>query len=215
MAYTANEQIAIAESSSPLGPFKQKVKQPLVVTGKQIDPYVFIDDLGKVYLYHVRLENGNRIFVAELTEDLSEIKSGTLKACISADEPWENKAGAEWPVVEGPSVLKENGLYYLVYSANDFRNINYAVGYAVSKDPLGPWEKCTDNPVLSKEAINQHGPGHGDLFYEEKGNLRYVFHTHQSDTSVNPRKTALIDARIEEGRLMFDNKTFHFLRLQE
>ncbi len=65
MAYTANEQIAIAESESPLGPFTQTKKDSLASTLKQIDPFVFFDDDGKKYLYHVRLTNGNRIFVAE------------------------------------------------------------------------------------------------------------------------------------------------------
>ena len=47
MAYVANENIAIAESKSPLGPFTQKIKQPLAAPVKQIDPFVFIDSDGK------------------------------------------------------------------------------------------------------------------------------------------------------------------------
>src|SRR5690606_18123591 len=68
MAYTANENIAIAESPSPLGPFTQVVKKPLDAPVKQIDPFVYRDKDGKVYLYHVRLTEGNRIYVAEMTE---------------------------------------------------------------------------------------------------------------------------------------------------
>src|SRR5690606_22186609 len=90
MAYTANENIAIAESDSPLGPFKQKVKAPIRASVKQIDPFVFTDDNGKHYLYHVRLENGNRIYVAEMTDDFHGIKEETLTECITAKEPWEN-----------------------------------------------------------------------------------------------------------------------------
>jgi len=77
MAYTANEQIAIAESDSPLGPFRQEVKEHLPATMKQIDPFVFFDDNGKAYLYHVRLINGNRIYVAELNKDLQSMKEKT------------------------------------------------------------------------------------------------------------------------------------------
>lgn len=71
MAYTANEHIAIAESDSPLGPFTQKQFKAVSGEGKQIDPYIFEDTNGNLYLYHVRLENGNRIFVARLNSDLS------------------------------------------------------------------------------------------------------------------------------------------------
>ena len=47
MAYTANEQIAIAEGDHPLGPFTQLKRDSLPSTGKQIDPFIFIDDDGK------------------------------------------------------------------------------------------------------------------------------------------------------------------------
>jgi xylan 1,4-beta-xylosidase len=51
MAYTANEQIAIAESDSPLGPFTQDSPKAITATGKQIDPFVFFDTNGKPYIY--------------------------------------------------------------------------------------------------------------------------------------------------------------------
>lgn len=199
MAYTANENIAIAESNSPLGPFKQAKKEALAAPVKQIDPFVFMDDDGKKYLYHVRLKDGNRIFVAEMEDDLSGIKEETLVECISAEEPWENTENVSWPVAEGPSVLKKDGLYYLIYSANDFRNIDYGVGYAVSSHPLGPWEKFDGNPIITRKDLKVNGTGHGDFLKDENGKLIYVFHTHQSDEAVAPRKTAIIN-------LSFDDK---------
>ncbi len=219
MAYAADENISIAESDSPLGPFTQYKKQALAAPVKQIDPFVFIDADGKKYLYHVRLEKGNRIFVAELTDDFSEIKKETLKECISATEPWENTSNAGWPVTEGPSVLKHNNLYYLVYTANDFRNPDYAVGYAVSKSPSGPWKKSVNNPVLSKKDVGKNGTGHGDFIKGDKGNLFYVFHTHFSDTTVAPRKTAIVKAGfIEENtgedQLVMDKLSFYYPQLE-
>lgn len=195
MAYTANENIAIAESNSPLGPFTQQVKEPLAAPVKQIDPFVFVDDDGKKYLYHVRLQDGNRIYVAEMKDDFSGIKEETLREVIAAQEPWENTANAAWPVAEGPTVLKHKGLYYMTYSANDFRNPDYAVGYAISRSPLGPWVKQKSNPIISSKNIKVNGTGHGDFVKDKNGNLIYVFHTHQSDTAVGPRKTALVKAR--------------------
>ena len=38
----------------------------------------------------------------------------------------------------------------MMYSANYFGGANYAVGYAVSEHPLGPFEKASNNPVLEK-----------------------------------------------------------------
>lgn len=219
MAYTANEHIAIAQSDSPLGPFTQNKKEPLAAPVKQIDPFVFIDDDGKKYLYHVRLTNGNRLFVAEMADDFSVIKPQTLKEVISAEQPWENTAKTEWPVAEGPSILKHNGFYYFVYSANDFRNPDYAVGYAVSKSPYGPWQKYTGNPVLSKADVGVNGTGHGDFVRNDKGNLYYVLHTHHSNTSVAPRVTAIVKAHFTKDsgagvdKLILDGKSFYYPKL--
>ncbi|MCC9167459.1 glycoside hydrolase family 43 protein [Pontibacter harenae] len=220
MAYTANENIAIATSNSPLGPFTQETLQPLAAPVKQIDPFVFIDDDGKMYLYHVRLQEGNRIFVAELEDDLSKIKEQTLQECIMATEPWENTANVKWSVAEGPTVLKHKGAYYLTYSANDFRNPNYAVGYAISSRPTGPWLKSTSNPIISTQNIGENGTGHVDIVKDKKGDMFYVFHTHQADSTVGPRKTAVVRISFKENQskgqdvLTMEPNTFFFPKVR-
>ena len=151
----------------------------------------------KAYLYHVRLQKGNRIFVAELTRDLSAIKEETLKECLHAATGWENTQSTEWPVSEGPTVFKNGGTYYLMYSANDFRNPDYAVGYATATHPLGPWIKYEGNPIISMQNTGQPGIGHGDLFVDPEGTLRYILHTHQSETQVGPRITGSVGLQWE------------------
>ncbi|WP_232282999.1 glycoside hydrolase family 43 protein [Pedobacter sp. BAL39] len=195
MAYTADEQIAIATSDSPLGPFKQEQHKAISGVGKQIDPFLFTDTDGKNYLYHVRLTSGNRIYVAEMKDDLSDVLPETARECIAGTQPWENTAHTDWPVTEGPTVIKRGNLYYLFYSANDFRNPDYAMGYATSLSPLGPWEKFENNPVISRDVLKYNGTGHGDFFTDKKGQLQYVFHTHHSNTRVSPRATALIKGK--------------------
>ncbi len=214
MAYTANENIAIATSDQPYGPFTQVNKTNLPAPIRQIDPFVFIDDDGKKYLFHVRLLNGNRIFGAVLKDDFSEIDTTTIKECISATDPWENTNDAKWPVTEGPAVIKKNGKYYMFYSANDFRNPDYAVGIAVSNHPLGPWVKYQSNPVLSKKQIGYNGTGHGDLFTSADGKLHYVFHVHNSATQVAPRKTMLIDVEYVNNQFVFEPETLKALLIE-
>lgn len=216
MAYTADEQIAIAKASSPAGPFKQDKRIALSGTGKQIDPFLFFDQNGKVYLYHVKLQNGNRIFVTEMKSDLSDIIPGTEKECIASTENWENTATAQWPVAEGPTVLKHKDIYYLMYSANDFRNKDYAVGYATSPSPIGPWKKYTGNPIISRHTVGHNGSGHGDVFIDKMGQLHYVLHTHRSDSLVSPRATAVVDLKFTavkggEDILEADGGSFEWL----
>jgi beta-xylosidase len=218
MAYAANEQIAIAKAVHPAGPFVQQTIAPLSAPVKQIDPFVFVDSDGKKYLYHVRLTNGNRIFVAEMEADFSAIKPSTLKECITATEPWENTANSSWPVTEGPSVFKHKGVYYLFYTANDYRNPDYAVGYATSNSPYGPWKKYNGSPVISRKLLGINGTGHGDFFRDAQNNLLYVFHTHFSNEQAGPRKTAVIKFRIVKDKkagvdkVVADVPTFYFLK---
>ncbi|TCD11252.1 beta-xylosidase [Pedobacter frigidisoli] len=216
IAYTANEHIAVAESDNPLGPFTQKKIKSLPGKGLQIDPFIFVDTDGKTYLYHVRLGNGNRIFVAEMKPDFSDIIPETLKECITASQPWENTEKTGWPVTEGPTVLKKENLYYLFYSANDFRSPDYAVGYATSNSPFGPWKKFERNPIISRKTLNYNGTGHGDFFTDQKGTLQYVFHTHYSNKLVSPRATAIISAKFMKQKdgsfeMKVDPSTMRFL----
>jgi xylan 1,4-beta-xylosidase len=198
MAYTADEQIALAKSKHPLGPFKQHTLAPLSGSGKQIDPFIFFDSDGKPYIYYVKLHQGNRIYVSEMKPDLSDMIAGTARECISGTEPWENTEKTNWPVTEGPTVIKSGKHYYLIYSANDFRSKDYAVGYATSESPLGPWKKYTGNPIIYKEKLKSNGTGHGDLFMDKNRKYRYVMHTHHSPETVAPRRTGLIDLEFSE-----------------
>jgi len=210
MFYTANEQIAVATSTSPMGPFTQSEKKAIVTPGKAIDPFVLFDTDGKTYLYHVRLQEGNRIFVAEMTDDLMGIKEETAKECVHATEQWENTAQASWGVTEGPTVLHIGDTYYMFYSANDFRNIDYAVGVATSSSPFGPWQKSSQS-VINRANIGYYGTGHGDMFKDAQGQWNYVFHTHYSFIEVSPRKTAVVGLTQKDHTFSVTDGTFHYL----
>ncbi|MBS1660363.1 MAG: glycoside hydrolase family 43 protein [Bacteroidetes bacterium] len=215
MAYTANEHIAIATSDAPTGPFKGD-SVSIIPEQKTIDPYVFIDDDGKKYLFHVEFKGGNKIYAAEMKNDFSGIIPSTDVLCVEAQALWETVMAS---VVEGPTVIKHNGWYYLIYSANHYLSKSYAVGYAVSKSPLGPWEKSTHNPILNTASTGLPGVGHGDLFFDDNGKMYYVCHTHNSDSVVSPRKTGVVSAYFEKDKnggadeLVMDGKTFSYLKL--
>ena len=129
--YTANEQTVIASSKSVFGPFRQKEVKPIDASAKNIDSFLFKDDDGKYYLYHVRFNKGNYLWVAEFDIKKGSIKPETLKQCMDCTEAWEKTPTYKSaPVMEGPTVMKWDGVYYLFYSANHFMNIDYSVGYA-------------------------------------------------------------------------------------
>lgn len=209
MIYTADEQLAIAVSESPRGPFTQTEKRMIPAETKQIDPFVFFDDDGKIYLYHVRLTDGNRIYVAELNPDLGSVREETARECIHAESGWENTWNSEWPVAEGPTVIRKGDTYYMFYSANDFRNPDYAVGYATASSPMGPWKK--QGVIIDRHIMGKNGTGHGDVFRSADGKWKYVLHTHCDADKVAPRRTAVVGLRYSNGRFVAEPATLQML----
>lgn len=198
--YTANEQTCIASAKSVFGPFTQKEVKPIDGSQKNIDSFLFKDDDGKVYLYHVRFNKGNHLWVAEFDLKKGSIVPGTLKHILSCTDAWEMTPNYKSvPIMEGPTVIKWDGLYYMFYSCNHFRNIDYSVGYATSTSPYGPWTKHPNNPIIHKSIVGENGSGHGDLFKGHDGRYYYVYHVHNTGSNVVPRKTRIVPLNIEKG----------------
>lgn len=194
MYYTANEHICVATSDSPLGPFKQEVKEPMIAGEKCIDNSLFIDDDGKPYLFFDRFNDGLNIWVAELEDDFMTVKMETMKKCINVSQEWEEV----WPRVnEGPFVLKHDGIYYMTYSANSYESPFYGVGYATAEQVAGPWTKYKANPILQKPG-HLVGVGHNAMFEDKDGQLRVVFHAHRSESKIHPRYMNISTVRFQE-----------------
>ncbi|MCD8193430.1 MAG: glycoside hydrolase family 43 protein [Tannerellaceae bacterium] len=189
MYYSVDEHISVATAGSPLGPFTQEVRQPIIPDEKGIDNSLFIDEDGKAYISFVRFDNGNNIWVAELEPGLKSIKKNTLTCCIKAEEPWEKELGT---VTEGSFIIKHKGIYYMIYSANDFHSPNYGVGYATASSPLGPWNKYPGNPVF-QQPDTLVGVGHSAIFTDREGNMKMVFHAHNSRQQLHPRLMYITD----------------------
>lgn len=228
MFYTAEEQIAYAYADAPQGPYTGG--DVFVSDKRMIDPFLFVDADGSAYLYHVRLDNGNNIYVAKMDSTFTQPDFSTLQLCIRSDQPWENTWDAQWPVAEGPTVLRLNGKYVMLYSSNDFRNPDYAVGIATADSPMGPWVK-RDRPLLSRHTIAPvaaaaleaaalpqklgkdgtliDGTGHGDIFYGADNQMYYIFHIHNAPGTPSPRRTAII--ALDSATLEPDITTFRIL----
>jgi GH43 family beta-xylosidase len=120
----------------------------------------------------------SHIYGFELCDDLFTPKEeGRL--LLKPDQEWEFQSGPEWRWNEGPFMLKHQGRYYLMYSANCYADRNYAVGYAVSERPLGPFRKYEHNPILCSNTAAVSGPGHHSVTVSPDGKEWFiVYHTH-------------------------------------
>ncbi|MEZ0536818.1 family 43 glycosylhydrolase [Caldicellulosiruptoraceae bacterium PP1] len=181
-------RICLAESNSPLGPFVD-IKAPLFDFGyAAIDAHPFVDN-GQVYLYYSRdcSENPTSdIYVVKLSKDLKNT-IGEAKFLLTPSQSWE--IGAKWN--EGPFVVKHNNKYYLFYSANFYASPDYSVGYAVSNNPLGPFIKAKENPILKKNSFVT-GPGHNSVVKSPDDREYFiVYHTQMIKEGTYLRQLAI------------------------
>ncbi len=189
MLFSSEEYPEIAVADSPTGPFKSLTGKRLR-SEKSIDGHLLFDG-DKVYLYYVRLDCGNRIFVAEMSDDLTHITVEYDEPLIVASDPWET---VDCSVAEGPFVLKHDGYYYLVYSANHTRSPMYAVGYACSESPTGPFVKYDGNPII-KASGDVVGVGHNSFATMPDGSLVCAYHCHSKNPdNFKPRMVCLAGA---------------------
>ena len=98
---------------------------------------------------------------------------------------------------EGPTVLPTRldgrTRYYLTYSANNNAGPQYAVGYAVADNPLGPFHKSPTNPILhSDPAIGEYSTGHGSIVASPDGRQLYYVH-HGRPTPTEPQRRLYTD----------------------
>lgn len=186
--YAADTRICVAESDHPAGPFRQIGNSPMLPDTIRIDAHVFRDDDGQFYFYYVKFDDGNQIWAGKLNDDMVTVQPDTLRLMVKPDQAWEQHGGR---IVEGPVVLKHKGTYYLTYSGSHFQSPEYAIGYATSDSPLGPWTKYVQNPIMKSTAY-VHGAAHHDFVDSVDGSETFVvYHRHFSLTQTEPRRMAV------------------------
>lgn len=166
------KQIGVAVADNPLGPFEDKGR----LMERAIDAHMFQDSDGSLFLYYVNVAPlGNQIWVQPMTDPLR--KKGNPKVLLGPTEPWETRRGQ---ITEGPWLLKRGDTYYLMYSGSGADGPDYAIGYATSQSPLGPFRKYAGNPIARRgEGI--FGPGHHCVIEGPRGNLWMVYHQKLND----------------------------------
>ena len=179
--YTAERAVGVAEADRPDGIF---VDKGVLIQGA-IDAHLFRDDDGAYYLYYARYPDF-ALFVQPMETPLK--KKGKPLELLSVTEPWEMKTK---PVIEAPWMIKHGGIYYLLYSAGSADSEYYAMGYATSKNAVGPFVKYQGNPFI-KEGEGVFGPGHAAVTRDNEGQLWLVYHQ-QKDSKRGWNRIICID----------------------
>jgi beta-xylosidase len=161
------------------------------------------------------------VYGVELKPDFSSIIGEPvllLRPPVSMQDKqaeWESRSVTSHEVnrrwTEGSVAFKKGNTYFMMYSANFFGGKNYAVGYATSKSPLGPFVKATNNPVLQKNTDKVGivtGTGHNSIIYSpDRKEMFCVYHGRTSSTGDN--RVVFIDRMkiLKDGKLIVEGPT--------
>lgn len=174
-----------AVGTSPTGPFADHSSHAWVCQaglGGDIDPAHFVDSDGKVYL--IWKNDGNccgettYLWSQPLSSDGVSLEGKPVKL-LGEDASWE---GA---LIEAPEMWKQNGKYYLFFSANAYNSFNYAVGYATCKGPIGPCKDAPENPILTSKCTAA-GPGGETIVTDANGQTWMAYHAWKASAVDDP-----------------------------
>jgi beta-xylosidase len=143
--------------------------------------HIFVDDDNQPYLYYPG-RGITGIFVVPLQpDDLTRFAGHpTHLFGFNKDHLWERYGemneytDVSW--VEGPWMLKRNGIYYLQYSASGTQWKTYANGYYTARSPTGPFTYAPNNPLTRRTEGVVTGTAHGSIV-EGPGGRLWQFYT--------------------------------------
>lgn len=201
----AGNKSEILLSAAPEGPYRS-LGCPVDGDGEPLpcwlDPMLFTDEVGRLYAYWGFAGSGPGVFGIEL--EASDPVQGIGKARKLFDfEPGRRfEHSGESPemeknaYVEGASMFKHNGEYYLQYCAGGTQYRSYCVGVYRGKTPLGPF---TAQPFPAAEQKNGRicGTGHGSWCRGPDGRV-WQFYT------CLIRRVHLFERRIGMDPVQFD-----------
>lgn len=115
-------------------------------------------------------------------------------------DSWESRSitnyesNRRW--TEAPNCFKHGDTYYMMYSANSVGGNNYAIGYATSKSPLGPFVKADNNPVQETSG-DVLSPAHNCMVMSPDGTEMYSVY---GARSMKAMTKAALNKEVEPNR---------------
>ena len=132
------------------------------------DTKIYVDDDNTPYLFWPG-RGISGIYVVKLDpDDLTRFDGEPVHLFgFNPMHAWERYGefneypGVAW--IEGPWIIKRNGIYYMEYSASGTQWKTYAEGYYTATSPLGPYTYASNNPLLRKTEGLVTGTAHGSI----------------------------------------------------
>jgi xylan 1,4-beta-xylosidase len=178
------------------------------------DPALFLDDDGRIYLYHGS-SNLYPIYGWEIDRKTLQ-PIGEHHELIALHEDihgWErfgeyNDDNFLKPFIEGAWMNKYMGKYYLQYGAPGTEMSGYGDGVYVSDHPLGPFVYQVHNPFSYKPGGYVRGAGHGATYQDLQGNWWHVSTMVVNMKNTFERRIGIWPAGFDPEGILYANTSF-------
>lgn len=186
--------IRVARADAVTGPYTDLGVNLTPAESFAIDPHPFQDDDGQWYLFFARdvLDGGRagtHLAVARLE---SPTTVSDIRPALAPYADWQiyerdrQMYGRtfDWHTLEGPSVVRRAGKYWMTFSGGAWTGPGYAVSWASAPHPLGPWTAApTEAPPVLASGGGLVGPGHNSLVVGPEGTDVIAFHSWDDEGS--------------------------------
>lgn len=158
------------------------------------------EEIEESWVYGVQLSPDFKSVIGDPVRLLSPPLKMTDK-----NAEWESRSitsknvNRRW--TEGSYTFKRNDTYYIMYSANHYAGENYAVGYATSNSPLGPFVKSDSNPILEKNSDKGGqvtGTGHNSVLFLKNPDKMYCVYHGRTKKTGQKRVVFIDEMKIDE-----------------
>lgn len=180
------------------------------------DSELFIDDDGKTYLYWGS-SNVYPIKVKMLNKNDRFLETGVQKELINLNEEkhgWERFGENNYHptlkegYMEGASMTKHNGKYYLQYAAPGTQFNVYADGVYIGDSPLGPFKYMKNNPMSFKPGGFTNGAGHGVTVKQKNGQYWHFATMALASNAQWERRLCMFPTYFDDEGLMYTNTAY-------
>ncbi len=193
-------------ADAPLGPYvalgEIRDENNQLLPHQYLDPSLFCDDDGRLYLYWGFGPDGGGVYGIELDAANPVRAIGKAVKLIDFDGRndfehfGEYHEHGDWGFIEGEAMFKHNGVYYLQYSGCGTVFANYALGVYRAESPLGPFTG-QKTPLLASAHGMVKGTGHGGMVQGPEGTV-WQFYT------CLLRRKATFERRLGMDKVIFD-----------
>jgi beta-xylosidase len=186
--------IGVAVSDRPEGPYKDLLGKPLIneiVNGAQpIDQFVFKENDSTYLMYYGGWGHCNVVFLKNDFTGIRPFPDGELYKEVTPKD-----------YVEGPFMFKKDDKYYFMWSEGGWTGPDYRAAYAITDNPLGPFERI--GLILESDPEVARAAGHHSVFHNERTDDWYIiYHRRPLEESHHNHRATCID------KMIFDENGF-------